>query len=441
MANNLDKADTVQMRQAAARVLNSSPGLAEKIAKQDDLKNNPPLTAYGSIANPNTGGTIEKDAMIMDLQRQLDTEKDKNRQLEDQFKYRVGSFIKRETQAKKTIESLEKQLMERTDDEHRQRMGVIRNMHDSVCNGLEEIQNRTAKVLQEQEKDLMRAFRARLQDVYKELETQRTAKGDHSAELQARHRRVVQELHASQELAQIFDKKNLSLQNDNQKLQDQLRTREDDRQALLKELVLARREVNKLKSQISDNPIEKNKDLKKEKGSPPKASSKVIDQNRLQCSRNAKYERELRYREAITKLKKMYEVAKKEVQQLTTQMAQSGTQRTELEILLQAALDDVKMEIARKEDEEKRVKKADSLTGTMSLPRIPVDTKDTKKKDVTVYDLAGDDRDRVLGLLLSQKRVVELLYTKTFPKKPPSPPPEPTPEDFTWLDQLLQTSP
>merc|ERR1719473_2669699 len=204
------------------------------------------------MAKGGPGPSGEKDCIIIDLQRQLDTEKDKNRQLEDQFKYRVGSFIKRETQAKKTIESLEKQLMERTDDEHRQRMGVIRNMHDSVCNGLEEIQNRTAKVLQEQEKDLMRAFRARLQDVHRELETQRTAKGDHSAELQARHRRVVSELHASQELAQIFDKKNLQLHAENQKLQEKLRTREDDRQCLLKELVLAKKEVARLKQQRSE---------------------------------------------------------------------------------------------------------------------------------------------------------------------------------------------
>lgn len=63
---------------------------------------------------------------------------------------------------------------------------VIRNMQDSVIQGLEGIQNSTAKVLQEQEKDLMRSFRARLQDLTKELETQKAAKGNYSAELQAR---------------------------------------------------------------------------------------------------------------------------------------------------------------------------------------------------------------------------------------------------------------
>merc|ERR1719162_173078 len=98
----------------------------------------------------------------------------------------------------------------------------------------------------------MRAFRARLQDVSKELEAQRNKKGDYSAELQARHRRVVAELHASQELAQIFDKKNQQLHAENQKLLEKLRTREDDRQCRLKELVLAKKEVARLKQQVKE---------------------------------------------------------------------------------------------------------------------------------------------------------------------------------------------
>merc|ERR1719473_1254325 len=278
------------------------------------------------MAKGGPGPSGEKDCIIIDLQRQLDTEKDKNRQLEDQFKYRVGSFIKRETQAKKTIENLEKQLMERTDDEHRQRMGVIRNMHDSVCNGLEEIQNRTAKVLQEQEKDLMRAFRARLQDVHRELETQRTAKGDHSAELQARHRRVVSELHASQELAQIFDKKNLQLHAENQKLQEKLRTREDDRQCLLKELVMAKKEVARLKQQVKEegkghsgsgdkSPQHHEMDTGTQKME-TKFSQRQLDQARAQATYNRQYEREVKYRDAIQKLKRMVETERKSVRTL-----------------------------------------------------------------------------------------------------------------------------
>jgi len=437
----MEKADTLQMRTAAARVLTTSPGLAEKIAT------NQKSAGEASTPFPGAGaerwGMGDKDSMIFDLTRQLDVEKDKNRQLEDQFKYRVGSFIKRETQAKKTIEALEAQLMERTDDEHRQRMGVIRNMHDSVVNGLEEIQNRTAKTLQEQEKDLMRAFRARLQDVFRELETQRTAKGDYSAEIQARHRRVVSELHASQELAQIFDKKNLSLQTDNQKLQDQLRTREDDRQALVKELVLAKREVSRLKQQLEAETGEgRLPQVKTREKSPPrgtKPTGKAIDQGRLQCSRNAKYERELQYRQAIARLKRLYQQTRAQVDALKDQQNKYVQNRTELEILLTSSLEDVKMEIARKEEdarEQGKRERPDSAGGTPAAgPKIDPEK---RPRSVTVYDMTSEDRERVLELLLSQQRVVQLLYNKTFPKKPPTPTEDEPPEDFAWLESVLK---
>eukprot|EP00397_Hematodinium_sp_SG-2012_P021790 GEMP01022533.1.p1 GENE.GEMP01022533.1~~GEMP01022533.1.p1 ORF type:complete len:418 (+),score=106.47 GEMP01022533.1:58-1311(+) len=414
-------ADSLQMRQSAARLLNTTPGLADKVLNQSS----------GPLSPDHRGGGGDKDAIIFDLQRQLDSEKDKNRQLEDQFKYRVGSFIKRETQAKKTIEALEQQLQERTDDEHRQRMGVIRQMHGSVIGGLESLQNTTAQVLQEQEKDLMRAFRARLQDVFRELETQRAAKGDYSAELQARHRRVVSELHASQELAQIFDKKNLSLQTDNQKLQGVLRTREDDRHALMKELVQAKREVARLNSHVASLNIQQNAlpgvvpTSGKKNVVIGKPSQKSIDQTRLQNSRNSMYERELQYRTAIQKLKRAYESQRRQMEQLQDQQQKYMSCRTELEILLKAALDDVKMEIARREDE-----KTPKVDGPKIDPAAP-------PKHLSVHDLAGADRERVLELLLSQQRVVQLLYNKTFPNRPPTPPPNKQPEDFDWLENML----
>lgn len=404
-------ADALLMRQTAARVLNTTPGLADKVAAL-------------SGSSPAPDGRGDKDSIIFDLQRQLESEKDKNRQLEDQFKYRVGSFIKRETQAKKTIEALEKQLHERTDDEHRQRMGVIRQMHHSVIGGLESLQNNTATVLQEQEKDLMRAFRGRLSDVFRELETQRTAKGDHSAELQARHRRVVSELHASQELAQVFDKKNLALQTDNQKLQEKLRTREDDRQALLKELVLAKREVARQKEAMESLKTQSAPCGATPKKSANRMSQKSIDQAKLQSSRNVAYERELEYRAAIQKLKRAYENQRRNMEQLKQQQQKYMSARTELEILLKAALDDVKMEILRREAEEKH---ADG-------PKVDPAA---SSKDLSVHDLSGEDRERVLELLLSQQRVVQLLYSKTFPNRPPTPPPDEQPEDFEWLEKVL----
>lgn len=423
---NVTSPSVLHLQGAATRVLNGTPALAEKVR------------AASPGGGKKGGGRDDRDGIIGDLQRQLDEERDKNRQLEDQFKFRVGSFVKRETQAKKTIESLERQLQDRTDDEHKQRMGVIRNMHDSVISGLECIQNNTAKILQDQEKDLMRAFRARLQDVSKELEAQRNKKGDYSAELQARHRRVVAELHASQELAQIFDKKNQQLHAENQKLQEKLRTREDDRQCLLKELVMAKKEVARLKQQVKeegkgDKPSQPHDDIGTGSHNDQKSySQRQLDQARQQSTYNRQYEREVKYRDAVQKLKRMVESERKTIR--TLKEGQSGLlqQRTELEVLLRQCLDDVKTEIARKRQEADRK--------DTNLPKL-----DQSSTGMSVHELSAQDRERVLELLLSQQRVVQLLYSKTFPQRPPTPPMDGGPgmadtndkDDLAWLNDLV----
>merc|ERR1719395_38775 len=307
------------MQAQGARLIQNSPGLAEKLA------------ASGKAPMKAMAGRDDKDTIIQELQKQLDSEKSKNQSLEDQFKYRLAHFVKRETQTKNKIESLERRLNDGVDhDEHVQRMAVIETMHKSVVMGLQSIQSNTAKILQDQEKDLMRAFRARLQEVSKDLEATRKGKGEAGTELQMRHRRVVAELHEAQELAQTFDKKNEQLKADNQKLLEKLRTREDDRQCLLRELVLSKKENARLKAQVKDGGAggvgaSTGEQAQARVASGDKSqktfTQKQIEQARLQTTHNKQYEREMKYREAITALKRMVEAERKTVRQLKQQQA------------------------------------------------------------------------------------------------------------------------
>mmetsp|Transcript_103061 Transcript_103061/g.183116 ORF Transcript_103061/g.183116 Transcript_103061/m.183116 type:complete len:427 (-) Transcript_103061:46-1326(-) len=409
-----------QMQSTGARLVQSSPGLAEKLAS--------------SSKAPRTGsGRDDRDTMIAELQRQLDAEKDKNRGLEDQYKHRVASFVKRETATMNKIEALERRLTDGAEsDEHSKRMDAIGNMHKSVVTGLECIQNNTAKILQDQEKDLMRAFRARLQEVSKDLEAQRSRKGEHSTELQAHHRRVVAELHKTQELAQTFDKKNQQLTAENQKLQEKLRTREDDRQALLRELVLSRKEVARMKAQTSSKEGAAATDLpsvsEPEKPSRRSFSQKQVDQQRMQQTHNKQFEREMNYREATQKLKRMCEAERRTVQALRQQQAEMMQQRTELEVLLKQSLDDVKAEILRHQMQAE---------GKDPSSMLPGQTNPTLSA-VSVHDLTAQDRERVLELLLSQQRVVQLLYSKTFSSPPAEVPQEAEKGDeFSWLSDVI----
>jgi len=334
-----------------------------------------------------------EDAKIGELQRQLHAEKERTRQLEEQFTYRVGALVQRESLAKKTVEALERKLggPENAEEEHRQRMAMIRNMHDSVVGGLACLQANTAKILQDQEKDLMRAFRARLQDVSKELETHRSKKGDFSAELQARHRRVVAELHESQELAHIFDKKNQQLQHENAQLQEQLRRRVDDRANLVKDLVLTKREIARLKGAL-------------DKGQPRESqapSGSVYVEEPSQEPRpkfghhNSSYERGLKAREELRQAKRRLEEAKRVSSGWFQSQKHFLAERAELEVFLRQCIEDVERELARVQALE-----------------------------------PNEDTPKVIEVLEAQHRVVYLVYGKAFPNRPPTPPRTPDVPEF-----------
>merc|ERR1719375_2633242 len=168
-------------------------------------------------------------------------------------------------------------------------------------------------------------------------------------------------------------------------------------------------------------------------------SQKQIEQARLQQTHNKQYEREVKYREAITHLKRMVEAERKNARSLKQQQADMMQQRTEIEVLLRQCLDDVKAEIMRHRLEHESMKDS-------GMPRngMPITA-------MSVHELTTQDRERVPELLLSQQRVVQLLYSKTFPQQPPSPMVEDpsamaTPgdiggktkdDDFSWLSDII----
>lgn len=134
----------------------------------------------------------------------------------------------------------------------------------------------------------------------------------------------------------------------------------------------------------------------------------------------------------------MVEGERKSVRMLKQQQADMMQQRTEIEVLLRQCLDDVKAEIMRHRMEH------DKKDGQIPGPPVPVTA-------MSVHELTTQDRERVLELLLSQQRVVQLLYSKTFPQQPPSPLVDDasamvTPadaggkskeDDFSWLSDII----
>jgi len=150
----------------------------------------------------------------------------------------------------------------------------------------------------------------------------------------------------------------------------------------------------------------------------------------------------VKYRETLQKLTRQVESEKRTIEGLKHQRAEMLQQRTELEVLLNQCLHDVKAEIARTRSLGTGEGDGSGRGGGTLLSKLklgePVDT-------MALHEFTEKDREHVLELLLSQQRVVQLLYNKTFPFKPSSPlrksrsssPPKATNEDeFAWLRDM-----
>ena len=84
-------------------------------------------------------------------------------------------------------------------------------MQNQILENVELVQDRTAKVLQEQERDLLRAFRARLFDVQSELEKEKSKKEDGASAWREKCRQLEAELEWSKEVADKLERVNQNL--------------------------------------------------------------------------------------------------------------------------------------------------------------------------------------------------------------------------------------
>jgi hypothetical protein len=82
-----------------------------------------------------------------------------------------------------------------------EKMTKLKDVQGDILYRVELVQDRTAKILQEQEKDLLRAFRARLFDVQTELEKEKSKKDDGAIAWIERSRRLETEVEWTKEVA------------------------------------------------------------------------------------------------------------------------------------------------------------------------------------------------------------------------------------------------
>lgn len=352
----------------------------------------------------------------MELQTQVDT-------LQADLERRQESYIRRERQYKARIEELENSVLKLRDDRRtaaagncESKMENIRGIHRTIINCVEEVQGRTAKVLQEQEKDLLRAFRARLFDVQTELEKEKSKSDDGASAWIEKSKQLEAEVDWSKEMTDRLDRLNQSLTRENSRLKNQFTTQENDREFLVHELVAVKKDNARLRTEYEriktelEQSSEEDRSLYREAPRILSASTtclpKAIGQHTTAGRRpttaaaagsqsmNPGAEADNRYKEIIKRLKRLLETERRNLRQIRASYSHEMEQKTELELFLKQCIDDVKIKIS--------------------------ECRGGDPKAVELKEFEKVDREKVMELLLSQERVINLLYAKTFPVHPGS---------------------
>lgn len=163
--------------------------------------------------------------------KRLSNEKDELQLLASQ---RQEAFLRTEQRYQEDLRLLEVRLA-KMGLEEKSRMEPLRSLHGNIQDTINSIQNKTARVLQDQERDLIRAFRARLADVTVELENERKKNESGSAEWVARCRKLTEELEWLRDLTDKLTSENKSVLKDNRRFKRQMKTQEEDREFLIRQ--------------------------------------------------------------------------------------------------------------------------------------------------------------------------------------------------------------
>jgi len=282
------------------------------------------------------------------------------------------------------------------------RMLEFRDKHEKIQEKIFEMKDKTAAILQEQEHDLLRAFRARMYDVTMQLEKERNQKDDGALEWIDKARALGKELDVYKMEAVRLDKENQRLQKENNRLRMQFKSQEEDRDELVRQVLALKRETAKLRQDL-----DKSQQTQSLAG-PSSPGASAGEDHRLapllpptHSPALGKQEVEQRYQDIIKRLKRLLEIERRNLRQVRTAHVAELEHRTELEAFLRQCIDDVKVEIGRRRNE------MNTVLGS-------------EHEATALLEFSAADRERVMELLLSQERVINLLYDKTFPARRPT---------------------
>ena len=130
---------------------------------------------------------LEKDQVITSpyirdqrskIQHELQRKIAEHEEIEQEGKEKQDRYIRREQEYRKTIEDLQDEIESKTigDKGMKRKLDEVKEVHTKLNDTIEKLQHKTAKVLQQQEKDIITIFNNKLNNIKKQIETEKNKK-------------------------------------------------------------------------------------------------------------------------------------------------------------------------------------------------------------------------------------------------------------------------
>jgi regulator of replication initiation timing len=394
-----------RLKEIERRIYESTPELlplSKKKAKPANaFKESRPQTSGSvkkrrDIRDPHSNAVDLQNA-VLDLQAQLEKERQENTRMKLDIEKRQERYVRREQEYRRTILDYEEQLRIQSSsvplslgDQANKNISKIAELQEKVLENIGYIQHKTSRILQTQEEDIVKQFNSKLTIKERELEEEKRRKLDGVGNFAEKEDKLIREMELMKASIEFIETKNKKLSVENQELRVQFKSQETDRDTLLRQIVQLKREMTTLKEELAKYK-EGPEPLHIEELSVEKPDISMRSMSNRKGSANVGEESMNRYEQVINRLKKMIELERKNLRAARTAHAKELESRTELEQLLRRCVDDVKQEIQRRRTEQRQRSRDQELTAA--------------------------DREKIIEVLLSQERVLTLLYDKTFPPR------------------------
>ena len=206
------------------------------------------------------GGKADNDLKPAEFKDRADKESVKlqeqqeiNSKIQEDFRRRKLRYLKREQEYRRHIEELQRELRIRLGyevDATQKNEKVIEALRDELHGNIDGIQDKIKSLKEEQEKDIVRKFSTDLNKLKSEIENTKTTKGYSTEELKDRENQLNQHLEVITTIAQRIENENRTLVKKNSELKKEYRNQENDRELLLKQLVMLKKENGKVKEEV-----------------------------------------------------------------------------------------------------------------------------------------------------------------------------------------------